>query len=325
MKHKIYVVFSICAALTLFLSACGAETQPTPDAAAISTSAAQTVEARFTLQAALQATETPAPPAETPMPAATSTLGYPPTQTTAPGLPSPTSNGKPCYAMTFVSDVSIPDGMIMAPGAKFTKTWRVRNDGNCVWDPSYTLELAMGDAMSTVTKIPLTKTVYPDDSIDFSVDMVAPDTNGTYAGYWHVATPYGGYMGVGSYNQNLVVKIQVTTKPDLAFGAVSVAYDYTRRPEKGCTSAGAYYDFSATITANGPGEFQYRWDRNPFDGKVEGGVLKFAAAGSKTVYFTWHMTADHLQDIDRWVGITTVVDSKETRFDRIMFRYTCAP
>jgi hypothetical protein len=325
MKQTIYVLTSILAATALFLSACGGESQPTPDTAAISTAAAQTVEARFTLQAVLQATETPQPPTETPAPAATSTLGYPPTLTTAPGQPTPTGNGKACYVMTFVADVTIPDGMIMPLGTKFTKTWRVRNDGNCVWDKNYYVELDKGDAMSTVTKFPLTKTVYPGDSYDISIDMTAPATEGIYSGYWHIATPYGGYMKLANYDQSLFVKIHATAKADRYFGAASVAYDMVRRPQKGCTSSGAYYDFSATITANGPGEIEYRWDRNPFDGQIEGGRVKFKEAGSKTVYFTWHMTTDHIQNFDRWVALTTIIGQQETQFARVHFNYTCQP
>jgi hypothetical protein len=325
MKQKIYALFSILAALALFLSACGGETQPAPDAAAISTAAAQTVEARFTLQAVLQATETPLPPVETSSaPIATATQGFPPTSTNIPGQPAPTSNGKACYAMTFVGDVTIPDGMIIEPGTKFTKTWRVRNDGNCVWDKSYTLEFDHGDAMSIVTKIPLTRTVSTGESLDISIEMTAPAVEGTYTGYWHIATPFGGYMGVGTYNQSLIAKIQATTKAGRYFGAVSVAYDWNRRPEKGCTKDGAYYNFSATITANGPGEIEYRWDRNPFDGQTVAGRVNFKEAGSKTVYWTWHMTTDHIQGIDRWVSLTTIVGTQETISSKVHFNYTCA-
>lgn len=225
--------------------------------------------------------------------------------------------------MTFVADVTIPDGMIVAPGSKFTKTWRVRNDGNCPWDQKYTMQLAQGDAMSTITSIPLTKVVSPGDTVDLSIDLTAPTAEGTYTGYWHLATPYGGYIGVGSYNQALIVKIQATSKPDLAFGAASVTYDYTRQPQTGCTEKGAYYIFTAIITANGPGDIRYRWDKNPDDGQPEGGLLKFAAAGSKTVTWTWHMTTDHVQGIDRWVSITTIIDSKITNFGRVKFNFTC--
>jgi hypothetical protein len=325
MKHTVYVLTSTLAALALLLSACGAGPQSTPDAAAISTAAAQTVEARFTLQAVLKATETPLPPVETPVPEATATLGYPPTQTTAPGLPTPTENGKPCYAMTFIADITIPDGMIVPPGSKFTKTWRVRNDGNCVWDPSYAVVLDQGDAMTPVTKFPLTKTVYPGDSYDISIEMTAPTTDGIYSGYWHIATPYGGYMGIAGYNQSLFVKVHVTNKAGRYFGADNVVYSVTRRPKTGCTADGAYYDFSATITANGPGELEYRWAYNPWDGNIVAGRVNFAAAGTKTVYWTWHMTTDHIQNIDRWVQLIIIVDKQETPFDQVKFNFTCKP
>lgn len=308
-------IITIVSALALIMSACSS--QPTPDVAAISTAAAQTVEARFTQQAA-QITATPAPATSTPTPEATTAPKTPPTETVAPA-----ANGKACYAMTFLSDITIPDGMIVAPGATFTKTWRVRNDGNCVWDQKYSLELAKGDALGTVTKTPLTRIVNPGESIDLSIDLTAPKTEGNYAGYWHVATPFGGYMGVGMYNQFLSVMVNVSSKPDRAFGPVSVTYDWSRRPQKGCTKDGASYDFTATITANGAGEIKYRWDHNPFDGSVVSGVLKFNAAGSKTVSWTWIMTPDHLQGIDRWVAITTTVDGQDTTFSKITFLYTC--
>jgi hypothetical protein len=297
----------------------------------MSTAVEQTVEARLTKQPpAVTATHLPPTvPATIPFVATQpdaetgANTGSTITETVVPGQPAATSNGKPCYAMTFMSDISIPDGMIIAPGTTFTKTWRVRNDGNCVWDQKYSLVLDKGDALSSVTSFPLTKVVNPGDSMDISIDMVAPTTAGDYTGYWHIATPFGGFMGVGSYNQSLIVKITVTSKPDRDFGVVSVVYDYNRQPSKGCGSDGADYNFSATITVNAPGEIDYRWDRNPFDGTIVHGTLKFAAAGSKTVNWTWRMTMGHIEDIDRWVAITTTVGSKSTTFDRILFKFTC--
>ncbi|HEY3312407.1 MAG TPA: NBR1-Ig-like domain-containing protein [Anaerolineales bacterium] len=319
MRQKINVLVSTLAALALLLSACGG-TQPSPDASAISTAAAQTVEARFTEQAAAF-TPTTVPATETPTPQPTATQAP---EANAPiSTPATSTNGKPCYTMTFLADVSVPDGMIVAPGAKFTKTWRVRNDGNCVWDQKYSLELDKGDALGTVTKFPLTRVVNPGDTIDLSVDMTAPSADGSYAGFWHISTPFGGYMGVAPYNQSLLVKITVSSKPDRDFGVVGVIYDMTRRPQTGCGSDGAAYDFKATITVNGPGEINYRWDRNPFDGTLVGGTLKFTAAGSKTVTWTWNMTKGHIENIDRWVAITTIIGSQETQFNRVLFNFTC--
>ena len=299
MRSKMYALVSLAAVLALFLSACGAG-QPTPDAAAISTAAAQTVEARFTAQAAAF-TATPLPPTETPTPMLSAT---PDIASVATEITPDSGGGKPCYVMTFVSDVTIPDGMIVAPGATFTKTWRVRNDGNCPWDQKYALELAKGDSMGATTKFPLTRTINPGDTADLSIDFTAPTTEGDYSGFWHILTPFGGYIGLSPSNQSLFVKIRVSSNPEKSFGAVSVVYDWTRRPQTGCGTDGAYYDFTATITANGAGNVNYRWDHNPFDGVVVAGTLKFTEAGSKNVTWTWHMTLDHVQGIDRWVAIT---------------------
>jgi len=324
MKQKKYGVISALAAMALFVSACAGASQPTPDAAAISTVAAQTVEARFTQQAAANTATSPAP-VGTPLAPATPTLGFPPTQTTEPGQPTPTSNGKACYAASFVADVTVSDGKIIAPGAKFTKTWRIRNDGNCVWDRTYSMILESGDAMGAPPKVALTSTVTPGQTVDISLDMLAPTTPGSYTGYWRVATPFGGSFGVGSYDQSLIVKITVSTQPSKDFGSVSVAYDMTRKPAKGCTDKGAGYTFSATITVNGPGEIHYRWDRNPFDGVVEGGKLTFAEAGSQTVYFTWTFQPQAVQNIDRWVALTTIINTVQTTYDKVTFNFTCTP
>lgn len=55
-----------------------------------------------------------------------------PTPTAAP--PTPTAGPGPggCIPrMTFVRDVAVPNGSTLEPGARFLRTWRVRNDGTC--------------------------------------------------------------------------------------------------------------------------------------------------------------------------------------------------
>jgi Ig-like domain from next to BRCA1 gene len=323
MRQKFTVLISIAAALALFMSACGAGAQPTPDAAAISTAAAQTVEARFT-QLAEAITATPLPATDTPVPQVTDTPTTPATQTPDASQPTATSNGKPCYVMTFISDLTIPDGMIIAPGATFTKSWRVRNDGNCVWDQSYSLVFDKGTALSSVTSFPLPRKVYPGDTLDLSVPMTASTSDGSYSSYWHIATPYGGFFGVGSYNQDLLAQIQVTSKPDRDFGIASVVYDWSRTPQKGCGNDGAVYNFTATITANAPGEINYQWQTNPSEAASYPHSLSFDAAGPKTVYFTWSMTNGHIQGIDRSVWLTTTIGTQSTDWTpRVLFNFTC--
>jgi len=317
MKTNSYRNLVVLTALALVLSACGGAA--TPDAAAIATSAVQTVEARYTEQAS-RLTETTIPTL-----AATSTLeitATPPATST----PQPVdSNGKPCYAATVI-DVTIPDSMIIAPGSTFTKTWRLFNKGNCVWDSSYALTFESGDQMGTVTKVPLTKRVLPEESVEISVDLTAPTIEGVYKGYWRIATPFGGTFGVGTYDQSIYVEITSTSKPkrDVGVSDVSIGL-YERKPQKGCSpqNIAAAYTFSATITVNAATEVNYHWNQFPYDGsKPEGGKLKFKEAGAQTVIWTWRMQHESIQNIDRSVSLE--IDSPGSLTSkRILFNFNC--
>lgn len=306
--------------VSLVLNACS-PAATTPDPAAIATSAVQTVEARYTDMAKQPSTETPIPPTKeikatpTPIPAIT-----PATST-----PQPLdSNGKACYAAVFLEDVSIPDGMLMEPGGTFTKKWRVENIGNCTWDQTYSLSLASGDQMGTNVNVPLTESIGPGESAVLAVDLTAPETNGIYTGYWRITTPYGGTFGVGLHDQSLIVKINVTDKPNRDEGVAGIDIGlYQRVPEKGCNAKGAAYTFSATITTNSDVGVTYHWVRNPDDGsKPEGGRLNFPAAGSKTVTFTWSFQPEAVQGIDRWVALAIDGSNPQTS-ERIHFTFTC--
>ncbi len=323
MNQTVYRLFTLLATLALFISACGAATpaEPTPDAAAIATSAVQTAEARFTQQALVElATRVASTPTETPAPEQIQ-----PTPTPEAGGNSTYEYKPGCVYATFVADVTVPDGMIVAPGATFTKTWRIKNSGSCKWDPSFAMVFFSGDKMGEQTSFPLPRTVYPGQEVDVSVVLTAPLANGKYASEWRMAVPVG-TAGVGPADNNLTVHIEVANKPETAFAVTSVVYGpVVRNPQKGCSDKGATYTFTATITVNGAGEIVYEWDRQPDDGVFEGGKLKFTAAGSKQVSFTWTMTRDHIQGIDRWVAVSTAPIESATRqqFERIYFVYTC--
>ncbi len=100
-----------------------------------------------------------------------------------------TDTAKPL--LTFLADVSVPDGMQFAPGAKFTKTWSIRNDGNKVWDATYTLAFDSDDPMGGVASVPL-PALRPGQSGEVSVNLTAP-TNllGTVRSAWKPRDPQG--------------------------------------------------------------------------------------------------------------------------------------
>ncbi len=171
-------------------SAAATPAEPTPDIAAVRTSAASTVVSQFTLTAAAF-TPTPAPPTNTPQPEATET----PTQlvlaqvTTTPGTAVPL-----CDNMSFnvaTVDANIPDGTIMSPGQDFIKTWRVRNNGSCPWGAGYALVYAGYAIRMNGQFIALTEVVQPGQEVEVSVQFKAPTQVGEYVSAWQMANPAG--------------------------------------------------------------------------------------------------------------------------------------
>jgi len=98
----------------------------------------------------------------------------------------------------FVKDVAVEDGTELAPGAKFVKTWRFRNEGTEAWPQGSTLIFISwrgGDQMSGPASIPVPDTVLPGAEVDLSVELTAPVATGRYAGHYRLCTPEGRKFG----------------------------------------------------------------------------------------------------------------------------------
>jgi hypothetical protein len=85
----------------------------------------------------------------------------------------------------------------MNPGQSFTKTWRLKNTGTCTWSKAYSVALFSGEAMSAPASVPLPKEVPPGQSVDVSVDMIAPQPSGTYQGNWKLRDASNNWFGIG--------------------------------------------------------------------------------------------------------------------------------
>jgi len=190
MKNKYPTLLIVCG---LLLSACGGSTTPeaTPDVAAVRTSAASTVEAKFTLTAAAF-TPTPLPPAtETPEPEATAT------ETEVSAAVITNDEGTPVelcdslgYDITTV-DVNVPDNTIMSPGQDFIKTWLVKNTGACPWGAGYALVYAGYTDDMSGQFIAMTDVIQPQQEVEVSVQFKAPDAAGEYLSAWTMQNPQG--------------------------------------------------------------------------------------------------------------------------------------
>jgi len=208
MTHK-RITWIGLALLVLVLSACNGKDEE--EANMIITQALQTAEAQLT-QAALAIptqTETLVP---SPTPEPTETLIPTATSTTAPDTSySAAAAVSSCDVAGFVDDVTIPDGTVFEPGEEFTKTWELRNDGSCTWTTDYQIVFYSGSSMDSDTPVDITSgSVAPGDSIDISVDMVAPDDDGSYTGYYILQNASGANFGLGTAGNPFYVQIVVS-------------------------------------------------------------------------------------------------------------------
>lgn len=200
---------------TLLVTACGASAtpagEPTPDVAAIRTSAASTVVSQFTLTAAAF-TPTPAAPSETPTPEATAT------ETTLPVAQVTNAEGTPVDLCDKYSwdpdtvDVNVPDNTVVSPGQDFVKTWKIKNIGSCTWGEGYKLvfsysSLPNDDALNGVAQ-PLTAAIGPQQEVEVSVQFTAPDLPGTYFSVWTMENARG-ISFLGNDNKALYVQVVV--------------------------------------------------------------------------------------------------------------------
>ena len=186
MKTKIFV----WAILVIFVltSCAGGQTEPTAtpvDIPAIQTSVVATVFAGAT-QTVEAYTPTSAPEPTEEAPTVTPTPGITDTPT-----PSGTATEIICDNLEFVSDVTVPDGALMTAGQEFIKTWKVKNIGACTWTSGYNIINAeYGEKMSGQTTA-LTVDILPNTEGEISITLKAPNTPGTYSGYWRLANNNG--------------------------------------------------------------------------------------------------------------------------------------
>jgi polar amino acid transport system substrate-binding protein len=132
-----------------------------------------------------------------------------------PESPRPTPVATPTAApacvdgMTHVQDLTLDDHDMTAPpevasGQVFTKIWRVRNTGTCVWDSSFSLAYVGGSYPTSGmdgAPVAVTDQVPAGAEYDFEVNLMAPVEPGIHRGFWQLhnemGIPFGERIWVG--------------------------------------------------------------------------------------------------------------------------------
>lgn len=120
-----------------------------------------------------------------------------PTTTPTPE-PTPEPLSPSCMpGATFVADVSVPDGTEFAPGESFSKAWRVRSSGCAPWPFGTRLIFDSGDRMGGLpVRVPGASL---EGTAKLRVQLTAPDSPGTYKGFWQMQAPDGTRFGERFY------------------------------------------------------------------------------------------------------------------------------
>ena len=201
MKTRIYTQLTFFVMFALVFAACSQP--PVTDTSAVDElvddSVAGTVEVlgtqlaeevKLTEEARRQATPTVAIPPVTPTQTSTST-----------SVPPPQPLAGICDRASYISDITIQDGVSIPPGTPFKKIWAIKNNGTCVWTSEYSLFFLSGDSMGGPSSVPIVKEgeiVAPGDMVLVEVNLVAPIGElKHYRGFWKFRNAYQQEFGWG--------------------------------------------------------------------------------------------------------------------------------
>jgi uncharacterized protein YkwD len=222
MRKNLLVVFLF---LVLISSSCGAQAPveaavPSQTTAIESPAATETSAVTKTPSAQASATPTPEPPIPTNLPDCTNSAA-------------------------FVADVTIADNEVVPASTDFIKTWRIKNTGTCIWGPEYTLTHYSGERMFAPPSVPLSVT-FPNQTLDISMDLTAPNSDGKHDSYFVIKNPAGLIMKIDN-DSRLWVLINVSSQVAAATqssGSIPVTGDESAFVDAAC----AYTTDAAKVT-----------------------------------------------------------------------------
>jgi hypothetical protein len=105
-----------------------------------------------------------------------------------------TITGNCSNVLTYVSDLTIPDGTVVEGGSTLDKRWEVDNNGTCNWGEGYQLRFIGGEEMGASA----VQDLIPARSgtrVTIEIMFTAPTEAGTYRSAWQAYDPGGNPFG----------------------------------------------------------------------------------------------------------------------------------
>ncbi len=96
--------------------------------------------------------------------------------------------------LSYLKDLTIPDGTVVHPGDTLDKRWLVENSGTCNWDSRYRLKLVSGPNMGAKEE----QALYPargGTQLTIALQFLAPAEAGSFRSAWQAYNPQGEAFG----------------------------------------------------------------------------------------------------------------------------------
>lgn len=105
--------------------------------------------------------------------------------------------------LSYIADLTVPDGSTLTAGIEFVKEWHVRNTGTRPWDDGYALHFESDEQMGGPDSVPLPP-LQPGDFGIVAVPLTAPERAGRYRSTWKSRNADGEPFGPGLFADFIV-------------------------------------------------------------------------------------------------------------------------
>lgn len=96
--------------------------------------------------------------------------------------------------LSYLKDLTIPDGSVVKAGARVDKQWQVRNEGTCNWNETYSIQLISGSALGATSPQAIVPARGGAEGI-IQIEFTAPGEPGNYTSTWQAFDPAGNSFG----------------------------------------------------------------------------------------------------------------------------------
>jgi len=184
-----------------------------------------------------------------------------------------------CYAIEFLSETA-PNGTNYLPGEDFSKSWTIRNAGDCEWTEDFTIDFFSGDRMGGGYSTKLGRTVAPGETAIFTVTLTAPDNAGDYTGRWQISTEKGDKVGWFT----VTITVLATQAGPGFLEIVDASFPFAN--EHVSITCPGTVNITANITTNAAGTLNCTWSNSSqANGAQVTQSVTFASAETQTLSY----------------------------------------